>query len=34
MHYDGPNGTGYGYEIRTAGQSSANPPTEAEAETA
>lgn len=33
MHYEGPNGTGYGYEIRTAGQSSSNPP-EVEAEAA
>jgi 20S proteasome subunit beta 5 len=26
MHYEGPKGTGYGYDLRVAGQSSANPP--------
>lgn len=26
MHYEGPNGVGYGYDIRVEGKSSANPP--------
>lgn len=26
MHYEGPNGVGYGYELRVQGKSSANPP--------
>ncbi|KAH8102184.1 proteasome component pts1 [Cristinia sonorae] len=31
MHYDGPNGNdGYGYDLRVAGRSSANPPSAAE----
>ena len=26
MHYEGPNGVGYGYELRVEGKNSANPP--------